>query len=270
MIVKFNFISYKLIFLFMIAAASPTIASDWPSFNLLAADPTILPPPISLTVSQDPVYQAKKSYQGYPLIPILKSLTIPANYKAEELVIVFTAKDGYKVAMAYQDAYTEKALIAFRDKDAPGKENWIAFKFGSEMITPDPFYLVWPKRGLDKWRYPWPFQLTSISLRPATEYFGAATPRSGTTSVHQGFNLFSRYCIGCHSVNRVGGKVGPELNLPVSITEIYDDRKLSSYIRDAQSLRPGSKMPAFNKILETTEIDNIVKYLKQMQLEKNN
>ena len=62
--------------------------------------------------------------------------------KTDELLIVFTAADGYKAAMAYKDAITEQGFIAFRDNDAENK-NWLDFKFGKQTITPAPYC---PKR----------------------------------------------------------------------------------------------------------------------------
>jgi hypothetical protein len=52
---------------------------------------------------------------------------------------------------------------AFKDS-AAGDKNGLAFKFGKQTMTPAPYYLVWPKKGPDEWRYPRPFQLVSISL----------------------------------------------------------------------------------------------------------
>jgi hypothetical protein len=82
----------------------------------------------------------------------------------------------------------EQGFIAFRDNGAENKK-CLDFKFGKQTITPAPFYLVWPKKGLDEWCYPWPFQLVSLSLEPAETYFGAAAPAASTNAqVNKGFS----------------------------------------------------------------------------------
>ena len=147
----------------LITLSQPVWATDWPTFNLLKADPSQLPKPQTIKVSHDPVYNKAKEYEAYPLAEILNKIVVPDSLKTDELVIVFTATDGYKVAMAYSDAIAEQGFIAFRDNGAENKK-WLDFKFGKQTMTPAPFYLVWPKKGLDEWRYPWPFQLVSLSL----------------------------------------------------------------------------------------------------------
>ncbi len=140
-------------------------------------------------VDHDPVYKKTKDYEAYPLAEILNKMTLTKAMKPEDLVIVFTASDGYKVAMAYSDAMAEKGFIAFRDMEAENKK-WQDFKFGKQTMTPAPFYLVWPKKGLDEWRYPWPFQLVSLSLEPAKTYYGEAAPVTNTDALgQQGFWL---------------------------------------------------------------------------------
>lgn len=184
--------------------------------------------------------------------------------------MVFTATDGYKVAMAYSDAIAEQGFIAFRDNGEENKK-WLDFKFGKQTMTPAPFYLVWPKIGLDEWRYPWPFQLASLSLEPAKAYFGAAAPATNTNAqVNKGFMLFSRYCIRCHSVNLAGGKVGPELNIPKNITEYFKEQELPKFILNANAYRAGTKMPNFESIITTDDAEDIVSYLKQMKSKKTN
>ena len=183
-------------------------------------------------------------------------------------MIVFTAADGYGVSIPYKDAMNEQGFIAFRDLAAPNKKKWIEFKFGRKMITPAPSYLVWPKKGLNKWKYPWPFQLVNISLQPASIYFGSAAPTSSNTNVKNGFILFSQYCIRCHSINLEGGKVGPELNIPRNITEYFKENELAGFILNAPSYRAGTKMPVFDHLFNSDEIKDLLHYLKQMKLEK--
>ncbi|MEF3073931.1 cytochrome c [Methylobacter sp. Wu1] len=242
-------------------------AADWPNFNLLKVDPAQLPKPETVKIDHDPVYKSAKEYEAYPLSEILKKIPMPPSLKADELVVVFTAADGYNVSMAYQDAMAEQGFIAFKD-NAAEPQKWQEFKFGKQTVTPAPFYLVWPKKGLDEWRYPWPFQLVSLSLQPAKTYFGAAAPAKADDRVNNGFKLFSRYCIRCHSVNLAGGEVGPELNVPKNVTEYFKEQELPGFIRNATAYRAGTKMPSFESLITPDDAQDIVQYLKQMSLEK--
>jgi mono/diheme cytochrome c family protein len=251
----------------LISFLRPVWATDWPTFNLLKTDPSQLPKPQAIKVSHDPIYNKAKDYEAYPLAGILNKIVVPDSLKTDELVIVFTATDGYTVAMAYSDAMTEQGFIAFRDNGAEGKK-WLDFKFGKQTMTPAPYYLVWPKKGLDEWRYPWPFQLASLSIEPAKAYFGAAAPVNANAKVNNGFALFSRYCIRCHSVNLSGGKVGPELNIPKNITEYFKEQELPKFILNATAYRAGTKMPSFESTLTADDAEDIVSYLKQMKIEK--
>ena len=262
-----NLISISLVIL-LITLPQPGWTADWPTFNLLEATPSQLPKPQNIKVSHDPVYNKAKDYEAYPLAEILDKISVTDAMKTDELVIVFTASDGYKVAMSYSDAMAEQGFIAFRDNGAENKK-WLDFNFGKQNMTPAPFYLVWPKKGLDEWRYPWPFQLVSLALQPAKVYYGAAAPAANTDAqVNKGFVLFSRYCIRCHSVNLSGGKVGPELNIPKNITEYFKEQELPKFILNATAYRAGTKMPNFESAITADDVEAIISYLKQMKSEK--
>lgn len=244
-------------------------ANDVPRFNLTHTDLSKTLTAQTIDISHDPVYRSEKKYLAYALSDILSHLSIAGDQDLSDWVIVFTAKDGYKVAMAYRDALSESGFIAFKDL-AAGSDNWQPFQFGKKTITPEPYYLVWPKAGLDEWQYPWPFQLTSIALEPASSYYGKAAPANNKNGdVKKGFVLFSRYCIRCHSVNLAGGKVGPELNIPKNISEYFNEHELSGFIRNATTYRAGTQMPSFENLLSVKDTQQIIDYLKHKKLEKD-
>jgi mono/diheme cytochrome c family protein len=253
---------FRLFFLFLI----PSIvhAENRPSITLPSTTQQSFANTEKITIKKDPVYQTEKHYQAFSLMPILKKLSMGYKKTVNDSLIIFTAKDGYKVTMSYSDALKEKGYIAFRDL-AANNDSWLKFKFGNEYITPAPFYLVWPKPDLDKWRYPFPFQLTTISLQSIESYYSGAAPQSKNNQIKEGFTLFSRYCIGCHSVNHVGGNLGPELNYPKNITDYYNSEKLTDFILDASSVNKNTKMPVFNKILNHHQALSIQTYLRSMK-----
>jgi len=253
---------------FLLCWSQSSLADNGPKIEL--TDANLMQPLKAQTVdiSHDPVYQTAKQYQAYPLSNLTNKLAIPNGQQSDDWVLVFTAADGYKVAMAYPDALKEQGYIAFKDNAAAPKD-WQPFKFGKKTMTPEPYYLVWPKSGLDEWRYPWPFQLVAMSLQPAKDYYGAAAPtNSNDPQVKNGFKLFSRYCIRCHSVNLAGGNVGPELNIPKNVSEYFKENELSGFIRNASAYRAGTKMPSFENVISVEDAQSIVHYLKHKKSEK--
>ena len=57
-----------------------------------------------ISVTNDPVFHAAKKYIAFPLSDLLDMLKKPDSVAYENILIVFTAKDGYKVTMRFQDA----------------------------------------------------------------------------------------------------------------------------------------------------------------------
>ncbi len=95
----------------LITLSQPVWATDWPTLNLLKTAPSQLPKSQTIKVGHDPVYNKAKEYEAYPLAEILNKMVVPDSLKTDELVIVFTATDGYKVAMAYSDAMAEQGFM---------------------------------------------------------------------------------------------------------------------------------------------------------------
>ena len=185
----------------------PALSTPWPEIKLLEIPKSELPVAVQVTIVKDPVYKTSKKYLGYPLDEFLVKLKPSKQISPNELLVIFTAEDGYQSFMSYSDALSESGYIAFKDTAAPANKNWLPFKFGTEITTPEPYYLVWPNPELDKWLFPWPFKLARISIDPATDFFAAALPKTDLKPVQQGFKLYTQYCIRCHSVNHVGGKI---------------------------------------------------------------
>ncbi len=239
-------------------------ANAWPTLNiteLLKSTPLISH---AITIQHDPVYQAEKQYSAYALKEILDVLG--QNYPGEKqkAVLIFTASDGYQSTLPYPDAVKEKGYVAYQDIDAE-QSQWLPFARGKKQKTPAPFYLVWQNPGLSEWQYPWPYQLTHISMQPTTSYYSAIAPTQASAQHQNGFELITRYCLRCHKIKDTGGNVGPAFDQPVHVTARYDTDMLNTIILDAPSVFSSTKMPAFNSILSTEDVQDILLYMKLLE-----
>jgi cytochrome c1 len=79
----------------------------------------------------------------------------------------------------------------------------------------------------------------------------------------RGFDVFRAKCIVCHSVNGAGGTLGPELNLPHSVTNYWKESYLKRFIREPSSVRARSRMPPVPD-LSASDVDDVVIYLKSI------
>ena len=63
-----------------------------------------------------------------------------------------------------------------------------------------------------------------------------------------------------------GGKVGPELNYPMNVTEYYKPIFLKKWINNPSSIRSHTPMPKFPDNIQNKDkiIDDIVAYLQSM------
>jgi mono/diheme cytochrome c family protein len=218
----------------------------------------------------DPVYKRTMRYRGYPLAELLRR-----HYKdidkiaAEGAELVVRAADGYAPSMDLAKALKGHGVIAFRDLARPENDPWESFLQGKEKITPAPFYLVWPSVSPTDATYKWPYQLVEIEIQSFEKRFGAAVPKAagGDDRARRGFMVFKENCMGCHSVNLVGGDLAPELNVPKNVTEYWRHNDIRALIRDASTFRARSKMPPFPE-LNVGQIDDLLHYLEAMKRQK--
>ncbi|MGE0725453.1 MAG: c-type cytochrome, partial [Alphaproteobacteria bacterium] len=206
-------------------------------------------PAISIAID-DPVYKKPKRYSGYRLADLLRRAWPEVDrWAAEGAELVFRSVDGYAPSMDLARALEGDGIVAARDLDRPPNDPWEPFQKGRTTVTPAPYYLVW--RGIDGSDpdYKWPYQLVSISVESFEQRYGAAAPPSrASQEARRGFGLFVRNCISCHSVNMVGGIVGPELNVPRNVTEYWSAEHLPNFIKAPEDYRARSKMPNFGHL----------------------
>ncbi len=217
-----------------------------------------------ITVKLDPVYHKKKRFNALLLKDILEKYSSMKNMNVADLKIVFECEDGYKPEMSLEKLLSAKAFLAVSDANAPKGRAWeILLKNGQETKI-EPFYVVYEDVSGEDISYKWPYNLVKIHLAPLHENDAALKPKDKSTLA--GYELFKNRCQTCHAINKIGGKMGPELNYPKSVAEYWKTDDLIAFIQNPASYRNEVKMP--NLGIKPEEATEIVKYLSYMSEHK--
>jgi cytochrome c2 len=216
----------------------------------------------TMLVTDDPVFHGKKTYYGLSFRQVLAQFTALKKIDIKNTQIVFECEDGYNPSMALEKLLSRNSFLALADASAPKGEAWVEIKKGEEIKKVAPFYLVYNDVTPQEHVFKWPYNLVRIRLVPVSEELKALFPKGDELAV-KGYDLFRLYCLTCHAINQVGGKMGPELNAPKSITEYWHIEDIKAFVKNPSSYRHGVKMPAQTYISDR-EIDEIIYYLSYM------
>lgn len=213
----------------------------------------------------DPYYGHEKTFRALPLADVVRRGFAGVDAPLPDQQYVLRARDGYTVPMPGAKVFEAGAYLAFADEAPPGWE-----PIGPRRADPGPFYLVWRGAGQqDLESYPRPWQLASIEIARFEDLFPHTVPEGlaeGSPAM-RGFAIFRENCIHCHAVNREGGRVGPDLNVPKSIIEYRPVEQIQAYIRDPMSFRYGT-MPA-HPSLKQGDLDDLIAYFGAMKDRKH-
>ncbi len=220
---------------------------------------------VTVTVD-DPVYKKTKHYAGYRLADLLRRAYPDVDgWAAAGAELVLTSTDGYTPSMDLARALRHQGVVATRDLDRPAADPWEPFPKGRKMATPAPYYLVWAGVRASEPGFAWPYKLARFSVQSFEFRYGQATPPAGAPAQAQrGFRLFVQNCVSCHSVNQVGGDIGPELNVPRNVTEYWSPTHLAAFVAAPESYRLRSRMPNFSH-LPQADRSAILAYLAAMR-----
>jgi mono/diheme cytochrome c family protein len=220
--------------------------------------------PTTDVVGLDPYYQHQKHFRALPLEPLLVGGFAEELAALQKRDFLLRARDGYAVPMSGATLLTGGAHLAFADAEITDWE-----PIGPRRANPGPFYLVWsrPEQGCLT-THPRPWQLASIEIVEAATLYTHATPRGVSTEspAGRGASLFRGHCISCHAINRDGGRVGPDLNVPQSIVEYRPRAQILAYIRDPRSFRYGN-MPAHPELTDA-QLADLMEYFVVMSTQK--
>ncbi len=215
----------------------------------------------------DAYYQRDKRFRALAIERVLA-----LGFQGENLgpleakPFVLRATDGYTVPMQGSRLLEGGAFIAFADDEHP--DRWEPI--GPRRSDPAPFYLVWKQRSqCNLETHPRPWQLAAIEVARFETVFPHTVP-AGTdeaSPARRGFATFARECGRCHAINREGGRVGPELNVPQSIVEYRPIAQIRAYIRDPLTFRYGAMPP--HPHLTDGDLDDLIAYFTAMRDRKH-
>jgi mono/diheme cytochrome c family protein len=214
----------------------------------------------------DPYYQRPKSWRAVPLADVIRlGIAAQPGEKLEELDWVLRASDGYTVPLPGSKVFEPGAYLAFEDTEVPDWE-----PIGPQRANPAPFYVVWREANQQSLEtHPRPWQLARIEISPFAKTFPHTVPAGAPpdSAVGRGFRIFREQCILCHAINREGGRVGPDLNVPQSIVEYRPEKQIRQYVRDPRFFRY-STMPAHPNMRDG-DIDDLLAYFHAMKGQKH-
>lgn len=210
-----------------------------------------------VNIQFDHFFKTSKTYRAYSfnelLKPYLEQLGIDSTSNA---VVTFHCTDGYKPTKKVNELLTGEGYLAFRDEGVDqAKRYWpdsISGKFS-------PFYLVWENVPYGDQSFTWPYGLYKIQINKVDELFNPIYPQDDSKAA-AGFELFKENCLKCHSINKIGGEMAPDLNYPKSITSYWATEDIWGFVKDPQSYRYNAKMPPATN-LTRAEFDEIMEYL---------
>ncbi|MDX2072258.1 MAG: c-type cytochrome [Haliscomenobacter sp.] len=214
-----------------------------------------------IIIEHDEFFKQKKRYKAYPLAPILKPLLAKVK-DTSNLRVTFTCSDGYAPNMNLSKVLSHNAYLVVQDLDQAKLGNDWADSLVNKFR---PFYLVWQDASEGDAGFAWPYGLVEIRIASFFHDFADAFPLHNPAA-QKGFQLFQVHCMKCHSVNKIGGVMGPEFNYPKSITEYWKKEDMFNFMRNPQSYRYSAKMPAVG--LSRGEFEEIYGYLVEMKDER--
>lgn len=207
--------------------------------------------------SEDPNYGARKTFFVIPLQPILEKFLQPLAGSRLSL----KATDGYSVEIEADRLLSPDVYLAVGDR-APGRFEPI----GERKADAGPSYIVWKgDEYSDDKKYPRPWGLSTIEKLDSADHHQHTRPDDGfgeNEAALKGYEIFSASCIRCHAINREGGKLGPDLNVPQNILSYRPEEQVRAYIRDPETFRYSS-MPAHPDFSDA-DIDHLIAYLSLM------
>lgn len=223
-------------------------------------------PKRTIAISNDPIYEGAQRYEGYDLKAFLTWLSRYTSIPLRTASITFIASDGYWSERALKDLPDRPAVLAFRHLGDPPSQPFRDAIQGNRTFNPGPYVLVWEGAYRDSDHLPIPWSITEVILQ-RERIPEPLLPPGRDPKTLRGLELWRLNCSRCHSINKFGGSVGPELNVPLNVTEYWSRDRLVQLIENPASLRWNSKMPSFSWMPQGDR-EAILRYLETMRESK--
>ena len=208
----------------------------------------------------DPYYKADKRFLAVAAPALIALAFDVSEGELKTGTFVFRAADGYAVTVEGKRLIEDGGFVAFDDLDVPGFS-----PIGPRQVSPAPAYLVWrgkARKNLET--HPRPWQITTVDWVSPAALYPHTRPEGveADSAAARGHAVFLERCIRCHAINREGGKLGPDLNVPQSIVDYRPEAQIRAYVKNPLTFRYGS-MPA-NPDLKPSDLDALLAYFRVM------
>ena len=220
---------------------------------------------LDAAVVDDPLYKTgERRFYGYRLSEVLSLLDGFADIPRNSHKLVWVCADGYRTTYDFHAIRGGSGILATGLSDRDGRA-WESYTRGKMTLLPAPFYLVWEGEGPDNGR-PWPYQLTKLQVISSERI--AMRLETPQPELHgEGEMLYKKHCMSCHSMNLIGGVMGPEMNVPRNILEYRTAADFVAFAANPQAFRARSPMPKMRHLGEDT-LEKITGYVASMSARK--
>ncbi|MCX8472031.1 MAG: c-type cytochrome [Sediminibacterium sp.] len=231
------------------------------SLNLLTRNKTAQ----NRSIDYDYVIKSKITFDGYSLTAIFDELIKKQIIDTTNYVINFICSDGYVANTSWSKILSNKGYLITDIKSLKAQ----APDSSVSIDNFAPAYITWDINS-NFTDYIYPYEIIGFQIFPRAAWFVHAKPsKDASQKILDGFESCKTNCLKCHSINLEGGILGPELNAPFNVTEYWKEPFLFNFIKNPQSIRFHSKMPALDS-LSDQKIQSIIDYLSYMKSHKIN
>ena len=210
----------------------------------------------TITIPFDKAFPEPMTFRGFPLKPIIEAFKLE---DIDNLQATFVCSDGYKPSIPLSEIAKQEGYITYQNT-----EEQLAIWADSIKANIPPYYLTWKTDSLNKDLIN-PYGVISLRIEAIGFNYEKIIPAKveEDSLLSKGFSLYEKMCMKCHSINKEGGDLGPELNYPKNITEYQGKEFILAFVKSPQSFRYNSKMPPVP--LSDEKLELIYDYLEVMK-----
>lgn len=248
-----------LMFLLLLALANHGVAQVLPRVDELKQQ--MADAPVAVEVVEPHLMEGRQrphvTYLGYPAARVLVAL-FGKSWKNQAAYVEFRALDGYVSRIPVERFDRYPAYLVFEKKNS--RQFSVDNRQQHEAnVSLAPYYLVWDNihhpELIEQGGTYWPYQVSEISLTPASER-DRALGRATRDTLE-----LEKYCLSCHQVRGYGGSKAP-LDLAQQ-AQALGEEKFLAWVLDPAAVKPGTRMPAIAAAMPEPERQALARRLFQ-------